>query len=68
MDITNEPLDIIANDNPVTCEVYTRENDLLDMPGWKRFKHITKKEKKMLRMTNQAKLRYYNYTPKYKFG
>ena len=65
---TYEPLDVIAKDDPITCAIYGRDNDLLDKPGWKRFKSIAKREKKMLRQINQAKLRSYRCAPKYKFG
>ena len=67
-EITNEPLSVIAADDPVTCALYGDENNLLDKPGWKRFKRIAKRKKKMLRMLNQAKLRSYRTSPKYKFG
>jgi hypothetical protein len=60
---SSEPLKVIAADDPVTCAIYARENDLLDKPGWKRFKHIAKQEKKFTRMVNQAKLRSYNTAP-----
>jgi hypothetical protein len=43
--ITAEPLNIIAADDPVTCAIYARENDLLLEDGWKRFKSIAKKQK-----------------------
>jgi hypothetical protein len=42
-EITNEPLKVIAADN---CAIYAHENNLLDKPGWKRFKYISKQEKK----------------------
>jgi hypothetical protein len=58
--MTLEPLRVIAADDPVSCVLYARENGLLDKPGWKRFKHIAKREKKFTRMVNQAKLRSYN--------
>ena len=45
--ITTEPLGIIAADDPVTCAIYAREQDLLETPGRKRFKPIAKKQKKM---------------------
>jgi hypothetical protein len=67
-EITSEPLKVIAADDPVSCAIYTRENDLLDKPGWKRFKHIAKREKKSTRMVNQAKLKSYNTAPCYKYG
>jgi hypothetical protein len=41
-EITNDPLKIIAADDPVSCAIYARENDLLDKPDWKRFKQIAK--------------------------
>ena len=67
-EITNEPLSVIAADDPVTCAIYARDNGLLDKPGWKRFKSIAKREKKFTRMVNQAKLRSYNTAPRYKYG
>jgi hypothetical protein len=66
--ITKEPLSIIAVDDPVTCAIYVRENGLLDQPGWKRFKHIAKNEKKFICMVNQAKLKSFHTAPKYKYG
>ena len=65
---TYEPLDVMAKDDPVTCTIYGRNKNLLDEPGWKRFKTIAKREKKMLRQINQAKLRSYRCAPRYKFG
>jgi hypothetical protein len=67
-EITNEPLNIIAADDPVSCATHGRDNKLLDQPGRKRFKSLAKREKKLLRLQNQAKLRSYRTTPKYKFG
>ena len=32
---TSEPLQDIAKDDPMTCAIYSKENGLLDMPGWK---------------------------------
>ena len=65
---TTEPLDIIAADDPVTCAIYARDHNLLDEPGWKRFRSIAKRQKKMFRMANQAKLRSFRTAPKYKYG
>jgi hypothetical protein len=67
-EITSEPLSIIAADDPVTCAIYARDNDLLELDGWKRFKRLAKRQKKLFRMANQAKLRSYNSAPKYKYG
>jgi hypothetical protein len=67
-EITEEPLKVIATDDPVTCATYARENGLLDKPGWKHFWHIAKNEKKFTRMVNQAKLKSFNTPPRYKYG
>ena len=67
-EVTSEPLTVIAADDPVTCALYAKENNLLDQPGWKRFKQIAKREKVLTRIVNQAKLRSYNTSHKYKYG
>ena len=65
---TFEPLATIAADNPVTCAIYAKENDLLELDGWRQFKQIAHCEQKLIRMANQAKLRSFRTTPVYKFG
>ena len=65
---TAEPLTIIGADDPVSCAIYARNNNLLDKPGWKRFKHIAKRQKKLFRMANQAKLKSFRTAPKYMYG
>ena len=35
---TWEPLNIFAQITPVTCASYAKRHDLLNTPGWKRFK------------------------------
>ena len=65
---TDEPLAIIGADAPVECAIYARDNNLLDTEGWKRFKHIAKRQKKLFRMANQAKLRSYRTAPRYMYG
>ena len=67
-EVTNENLNIIAIDDPVSWAIYGRDYNLLEEPGWKRFKSIAKKCKKILRFQNQAKLSSYRTSPKYKFG
>jgi len=37
-EVRSEPLSIIAADDPVTCALYARDNNLLELDGWKRFK------------------------------
>lgn len=55
-EVTEEPLTIIAADDPVTCAIYARDNNLLDIPGWKHFKTIAKHQKNFFCAANQAKL------------
>jgi hypothetical protein len=65
---TFEPLTTMGADSPVVCAMYGKRMGLLDQPGWKRFKNIAKREKKMLRMINQAKLQSFRRAPVYQFG
>ena len=67
-EVTTEPLNTIATDDPVTCAIYAKEKGLLDLEGWKRFKGIARRQKKFQRMVNQAKLRSYSTAPRYKYG
>jgi hypothetical protein len=39
-EITAVPLDVLAKDDPVSCAIYAKENQLLEKPGWKRFKAL----------------------------
>jgi hypothetical protein len=54
-----EPLHTITADDPVTCAICAKDNGLIDTEGWKRFRSLAKRAKKMLRMVNQSKLRSY---------
>jgi len=58
-EITYEPLDVIVADDPVMCAVYARDNDLLDLPGWKHFKKLATRERQLLCLIRQAKMRSY---------
>ena len=42
---TYEPLSVLAEDDPVTCATYFKENDFLHNDGWKMFRHIAKRDK-----------------------
>ncbi len=64
---TVEPLTIIAADSPVTCAKYAADHDLLDKPGWRRFKKLARTYKKMLLFANQAKIRNFGKS-KFKYG
>ena len=65
---TSEPLSLIGKDDPVTVAQYGACNGLLDEPGWVRFKKLAKREKKMLRMVHQARLKSVRHAPIYQFG
>ena len=56
-EITEEPLSIIAQDDPVTCAAYAKEHDLLHLPKWNKLKHIAKHLKTLTRAINQTKIR-----------
>ena len=56
-EITDEPLALIAADDPVTCTAYAKKHDLLHLDGWKRLKHIAKNQKQLTRAINQSKIR-----------
>ena len=34
----NKHLDLIGKDDPITCALYGKKHNLLNIPGWKRFK------------------------------
>ena len=65
---TWEPLSIVGQDDPVTCARYGKRCDLLDEPGWKRFKRLARRDQKMLRMEQQAKLKSFRSAIVYKYG
>ena len=67
-EVIAEPLQVIALDDPVTCAIYAKENNLLDLPGWKRFKPLAKHQKKFTQFISQAKLCSFNTAPQYKYG
>ena len=56
-EITFEPLSFIAADDPVTCATYVKENDLLALEGWHRFRKLAKKDKVLARAIKQSKIR-----------
>ena len=44
-EITEEPLTIISQDDPVTCDAYGKQHNLLDLPKWRKLRHIAKHQK-----------------------
>lgn len=65
---TEEPLSLIASDDPVTVAIYAGDNGLLDKDGWKRFRTTYRTHKKVFRSAALAKLRATRATPKYMYG
>ena len=60
-------MSIIAVDAPTACAEYARKHNLLEKPGWKRFKRIAKQLDKMFTI-NKAKFRQHQRKPKFKYG
>ena len=67
-EITFEPLTVIAADDPITCATYAKEKNLYNLDGWKRFRHLIKKEKQLTRAIKQSKIRQVRHAKKYMFG
>ena len=67
-EITFEPLCIIAADDPVTCAAYAKENDLLALEGWHRFRNFAKKDEVLARAIKQSKIRQARRSQTYMFG
>ena len=65
---TWEPMKYFEQDDPVTVAIYGHSKGLLDKQGWKKFAPIYQREKKLLRIVNQAKLKSYRSSPTYKYG
>ena len=66
--MSREPSTIIVADDPVTCAIYAKNENLLEIIGWNRFKRIAKRQKNMLRLSNQEKLRSIQLAPTYNMG
>ena len=67
-EITYETLSIITADDPVTCAAYAKENDLLALEGWHRFRNLAKKDKVLARAIKQSKIRQVRRSQTYMFG
>ena len=65
---TYEPLSVLAADDPVTCALYAKENDLLHIDGWKRFRNLAKRDKTLTRAVMQSRIRQARRAKKYMFG
>jgi hypothetical protein len=51
---TFEPLSVMTKEDPITCAKYTKDNDLLDKPGWKSLQGITSCTASLDVLTSQA--------------
>ena len=63
-----EPLHIIGADSPMEVARYGREHGLLDLPGWKRYRRLATREKKLVRLVKQARLKSVRNAPVFQFG
>ncbi len=59
---------IIEKSDPVSVAIYARDNKLLHLDGWKRFRRLAQRQKKLLPLANQAKLIAFRNRIVYKFG
>ena len=69
-EITEEPLSIIAQDDPVTCAAYAKEHNLLHLlkNGINLNKCRAKHQKTLTRAINQTKIRQVRRSATYQFG
>ena len=67
-EVSWEPLITIAKTDPVTVALYGKDNNLLEQDGWKRNTPIARKQRQLLRLANQTKLKSFRTAPVYKFG
>ena len=54
-EITFESLSIIAADDPVTCAADAKENDLLALQGWRRFRNLAKRIKSLQEQSSKGR-------------
>ena len=67
-EITEEPLSIIAQDDPITCAAYAKKHNLLELPEWKKLKHKANHQNTFSRAINQTKIRQVRRSAVYQFG
>ena len=59
---------MFAADDTVTCAAYAKENDLLALEGWHRFRSLAKKDKVLARAIKQSKIRQVRRSQTYMYG
>ena len=52
----------------MTCVMYAKENDLLHIDGWKRFRNLAERDKTLTRAAMQSRIRQARRAKKYMFG
>ena len=62
------PLSLACADDPIPCALYAQEQKLLSTPGWKRFRQIIRRHKKLQRQIKAAKRKSFSRATVYKFG
>ena len=67
-EVSWEPHNRVSAEDLVPCDIYAKDNNLLNMDGGKRFKKRAKNQKQLLRLTDQAKLISFCTSPKYMYG
>ena len=60
-------LSVLAADDPVTCATYAKENYLLHIDGWKRFRNLVRRDKITTRAVMQFKIMQARRSNKYMF-
>ena len=63
-----QPLTHMFKEDAMQLAVFGMNNNLLDLPGWKRCKPYVKNPKKFARMVHQARLKNLRNKPVYKYG
>ena len=63
-----KPHSVLQADDPVTCATYAKENDLLCIDGWERFRNLAKRDKAQTRIVMQSKIRQGRRSNKYMCG
>ena len=67
-EITYELLSMSAADHPVAYAACEKENDLLAVEGWHRFRNLAKKDKVLARAIKHSKIRQVRRLQTYMFG
>ena len=65
---TDEPLNSMIAQDPITCAVYAKKHKLLDTPGWTKLRKYARRTKVLERRLKQAKLKTRRRGPRFKFG